>query len=218
MATVVNGMKNTVTVKVDGLPAALRALKEFASNANSELSKINLDQKAIDSAAITGYSNQIDVLKLQAIAINENKALTAGGRASSLSGIGNAIRDLVTKINGLKAKTYATGGFVSGPGTGTSDSIPARLSNGEFVMSASSVSNYGVDFMNALNQSRVMYAPAQPSMAQNGGGSSVVYLSPDDRALLRAAIDRPVNLYADSTRLAQSVNNGNKVLAQRGVI
>jgi hypothetical protein len=112
----------------------------------------------------------------------------------------------------------ASGGYVSGPGTGTSDSIPARLSNGEFVMSAKSVSNYGVDFMNAMNQSRVMYAPAQPSMAQSGGGSSVVYLSPDDRALLRAAIDRPVNLYADSTRLAQSVNNGNKVLAQRGSI
>ena len=112
----------------------------------------------------------------------------------------------------------ASGGYVSGPGTGTSDSIPARLSNGEFVMSARSVSNYGVDFMNAMNQSRVMYAPAQPSMAQSSGGSSVVYLSPDDRALLRAAIDRPVNLYADSTRLAQSVNNGNKVLAQRGSI
>jgi hypothetical protein len=112
----------------------------------------------------------------------------------------------------------ATGGYISGSGTGTSDSITAKVSNGEYVMSAKSVDTYGVDFMNALNQSRVMYAPAQPSMVQSGGGSSVVYLSPDDRALLRAAIDRPVNLYADSTRLAQSVNNGNKVLAQRGSI
>jgi hypothetical protein len=108
-------------------------------------------------------------------------------------------------------KYFANGGFAKG-----TDTVPAMLSPGEFVMSAKSVSNYGVDFMNAMNQSRVMYAPAQPSMAQSGGGSSVVYLSPDDRALLRAAIDRPVNLYADSTRLAQSVNNGNKVLAQRG--
>jgi hypothetical protein len=114
--------------------------------------------------------------------------------------------------------TFATGGYVSGPGTGTSDSIPARLSNGEFVMSAKTVATYGVDFMNSLNQSRVMYAPAQSSTAQVGGGSSVVYLSPDDRALLRAAIDRPVNLYANGTRLAQSVNDGNKVLAQRGSV
>lgn len=32
--------------------------------------------------------------------------------------------------------SHAAGGFISGPGTGTSDSIPARLSNGEFVMNA----------------------------------------------------------------------------------
>lgn len=31
---------------------------------------------------------------------------------------------------------FATGGLISGPGTGTSDSIPARLSNGEFVINA----------------------------------------------------------------------------------
>ena len=31
---------------------------------------------------------------------------------------------------------YAAGGFVSGPGTETSDSIPARLSNGEYVINA----------------------------------------------------------------------------------
>lgn len=33
-------------------------------------------------------------------------------------------------------KSLAGGGFVSGPGTGMSDSIPARLSNGEFVINA----------------------------------------------------------------------------------
>lgn len=33
-------------------------------------------------------------------------------------------------------KGFSTGGYVSGSGTGTSDSIPARLSNGEFVINA----------------------------------------------------------------------------------
>jgi hypothetical protein len=41
-------------------------------------------------------------------------------------------------------------------------------------------------------------------------------LSPDDRALLRAAIDRPITLYTDSTKLASTVNAGNVMLAQRG--
>ena len=47
----------------------------------------------------------------------------------------------------------ASGGLVSGPGTGTSDSIPARLSNGEFVVRASAVRQPGVlDHLTALNE------------------------------------------------------------------
>jgi len=39
--------------------------------------------------------------------------------------------------------TVAAGGEIMGPGTGTSDSIPARLSDGEFVMTAEAVRNAG---------------------------------------------------------------------------
>jgi hypothetical protein len=35
------------------------------------------------------------------------------------------------------------GGEVEGPGTGTSDSVPARLSDGEFVMTAAAVRGAG---------------------------------------------------------------------------
>lgn len=45
----------------------------------------------------------------------------------------------------------ASGGFVSGPGTETSDSIPARLSNGEYVLNAKAVSLLGVDTLDKLN-------------------------------------------------------------------
>lgn len=50
---------------------------------------------------------------------------------------------------------YAAGGYVTGPGTKTSDSIDARLSNGEFVMQAAAVDKYGVNAMHALNQGAV---------------------------------------------------------------
>ncbi|GDY65665.1 hypothetical protein SAV14893_050580 [Streptomyces avermitilis] len=43
-------------------------------------------------------------------------------------------------------------GLVRGPGTGTSDSIPAMLSNGEYVIRAKSVAKYGMAFLNAVNQ------------------------------------------------------------------
>lgn len=54
----------------------------------------------------------------------------------------------------IAATGFADGGLVSGPGTGTSDSIPARLSNGEYVMPADTVRHYGRDFMDALRAMR----------------------------------------------------------------
>jgi hypothetical protein len=62
---------------------------------------------------------------------------------------------------GGSVKKYAMGGLIKGPGTGISDSITAgfgyagggsiRVSNGEYVVKASSVKDYGVDAMNAVN-------------------------------------------------------------------
>ncbi|MGV3695506.1 hypothetical protein [Flavobacterium sp.] len=46
----------------------------------------------------------------------------------------------VAKVSGVK---LATGGKVTGPGSGTSDSIPAMLSNGESVINAKSTSMFG---------------------------------------------------------------------------
>ena len=51
----------------------------------------------------------------------------------------------------------ANGGPVYGPGTGTSDSIPARLSDGEFVMTANAVNNAGGG-SNALGAARMYEA------------------------------------------------------------
>lgn len=45
----------------------------------------------------------------------------------------------------------ATGGYISGKGTSTSDSIPAMLSNGEYVLNAQSVDAIGVDNLNRIN-------------------------------------------------------------------
>lgn len=50
---------------------------------------------------------------------------------------------------------FAGGGRIRGKGTGTSDSILARLSNGEFVMRAAAVRKYGPDFMAKLNGLRL---------------------------------------------------------------
>jgi lambda family phage tail tape measure protein len=67
-----------------------------------------------------------------------------GGGAGG--GIGGAIAGLFSGGSG-----FATGGYVSGPGTSTSDSIPARLSAGEYVVRAAAVRRVGVAFLDVLN-------------------------------------------------------------------
>ena len=84
----------------------------------------------------------------------------------------------------------ATGGYITGPGSGTSDSIPARLSNGEFVMRAAVVAQPGMlellSRMNAGMQSPVLRRQAVPrgipkfaegglvSAPASGGGIRIV--------------------------------------------
>lgn len=46
----------------------------------------------------------------------------------------------------------ATGGYISGSGTGTSDSVPAMLSNGEYVIRERSVKKYGTGFLDRVNR------------------------------------------------------------------
>ncbi len=54
----------------------------------------------------------------------------------------------------LPAPGNAAGGLIRGPGSGTSDSILARLSDGEYVMRARAVQHWGPQFMAALNAMR----------------------------------------------------------------
>ncbi|OMC55369.1 hypothetical protein A5747_13330 [Mycobacterium sp. IS-836] len=61
----------------------------------------------------------------------------------------------------------ATGGLLSGPGTGTSDSIIARVSDGEFISKAASVKKYGPDFYHALNKG-VIDPSMLPGFAEGG--------------------------------------------------
>ena len=67
---------------------------------------------------------------------------------------------------------YAGGGMIHGPGTGTSDSIMARLSSGEFVMRAAAVRHWGSGFMSNLNRfaggGMVMPSRGVPSFADGG--------------------------------------------------
>ena len=93
----------------------------------------------------------------------------------------NALSDFAITKHTVLAKG-AGGGVVHGPGTGTSDSIPAWLSNGEFVMKNAAVRTYGAGFMHALNNMQVappkyafggMVGTVSPSIARFAEGGPV---------------------------------------------
>ena len=65
------------------------------------------------------------------------------------------------------AQEFAGSGPVEGPGSGVSDSIPARLSDGEFVMTAKSVDTLGSDNLQEMMNTAEMVADRKAM--QDGG-------------------------------------------------
>jgi hypothetical protein len=73
----------------------------------------------------------------------------------------------------------AAGGYIRGAGSGTSDSILARLSNGEFVINSGSVRRLGVGFLQGLNNYAMGGLVGMPHFAEGGlaaGGGTPVHL------------------------------------------
>lgn len=89
-------------------------------------SNVHTDVEASDNATGT-----IARIKQQLIELPSHKTITVETVQIGRVGVGMA------------ASTYAVGGAVSGPGTATSDSILARLSNGEHVLTARDVKAMG---------------------------------------------------------------------------
>lgn len=102
------------------------------------------------------------VLALAEIAINTGKAIAAGvAQAQSMpfpaniaaiaTTVATILANIATAISTVNSAKFAKGGLITGPGTGTSDSINARVSNGESIMTASATSLFS-PLLSALNQ------------------------------------------------------------------
>lgn len=88
---------------------------------------------------------------------------------------------------GAFGNAFASGGAVAGPGTGTSDSVPAMLSNGEYVLNAQAVDRLGVPFLNGLNTGRLR-GFASGGLVGSGG-----------------AYNRPVSVASSSSSTSNSI-------------
>lgn len=114
------------------------------------------------------------------------------GIAGAVAAI-STITTIITQIKSLNSSAeeerskyrYASGGLVTGPGTGTSDSIPAMLSNGEAVMTAQAVNDWGA-MLSAMNVASGGNAIQASNLPQRNDGMKGM-----ERMMERALMNMP---------------------------
>ena len=84
----------------------------------------------------------------------------------------NELQTLFDKVVGV-AQEFAGSGSVEGPGTGVSDSIPARLSDGEFVFTAKAVEEIGEDTLMSMMKDAEATADERQGLAMGGPADEV---------------------------------------------
>ena len=128
----------------------------------------------------SAFAKMSKIITLAQIAIDTGKALSAGiASASSLpypanlaaiaTTVATVLANVATAISTVKSAKFAEGGKVIGPGTGTSDSINARLSNGEYVMTAKATRMFEpmLAAMNAIGSGVPIASSRNFSVVQN---------------------------------------------------
>jgi TP901 family phage tail tape measure protein len=76
-----------------------------------------------------------------------------GGKTYAVDDVGVTYSyDSKNKVLGARVPGMASGGAVFGAGTGTSDSIPSMLSNGEYVINAKSAQSFGYKNLDGINK------------------------------------------------------------------
>ena len=98
--------------------------------------------------------------------------------------------------------TGADGGPVTGPGTSRSDSIPALLSNGEFVVNAAATKTYR-PLLDSINAKK--YADGTPSTS----GSNALFKA--------TGVDKQLNALGDQTDLLTSIDGSLRVISGQGI-
>ena len=176
-----------------------QSLQDSKANA---LAPIQNQQAAIDNA-VQNIQNQ--VVKQQQMTITIDSFLPKGFDISKLKSsemktaysfgrplLPNA--GTIISDNPIKT-TKATGGHITGPGSGTSDSIPAMLSNGEYVIRANAVKAIGTDALDKLNHAdKAKFAKGGLVQRFSEGGQPA--LDSMERAVVERYLTNPLSAYS----------------------
>ena len=102
-------------------------------------------QKSAETTAVVS----MDAAQAGAGAAASQAAIPIVGPALGLVAMAAMVAAVMALLGNIRK--FAAGGLVAGPGTSTSDSVPARLSAGEYVIRAAAVRTVGVSVLDAIN-------------------------------------------------------------------
>ena len=162
-------------VAMPDLSSSVKSLERFDKGVISATGAITADTAA--TRISTGATDDLSTVT-KSTGNSAMPALMAAVSAvsGSLGKFGIVLQTVMMIMQiGKAAKlwAFADGGAVSGAGTGTSDSIPARLSNGEYVIKASSAKALGTNFLDRLNSvgdGRTIHSGRLPRFKYADGG------------------------------------------------
>ena len=123
-------------------------------------------KSATDAVSDMAKDVSVDTATSTMVTSFNNATTAANGLATSLNSASMSM-SAGAGAGGIEHK--ASGGLITGAGTSTSDSIPAMLSNGEFVMRAKAVRQMGTNFMHAVNRGDFNKIRARIPHFANGG-------------------------------------------------
>lgn len=131
----------------------------------------------------------------QGIAISEAVASAAAGDPYTYAlrvavAIASTVAAMASAIQSINEASFAKGGLVRGAGTATSDSIPARLSNGEFVVNAEATRQHLGELL-AINGGWGATAPNNRHFA-DGGMAVEQYNAASNSEAIAAAVREAV--------------------------
>ena len=183
---------NAVKTIMGGLS---NALGEFAE----ESKEMAIAQKVLALAEIAVSTGEA----IAGIVKSASKELTLPQRIANFTqGMAMVLTNIATATKTIKSAKFADGGLVTGPGTGTSDSIPAMLSSGESVMNYRATASFA-PLLSAIN-TMTGGVPIQP-VAQ--AGSEALGEEMLARAFARGAAEiRPVVAVSDIREVETQVD------------
>ncbi|UHC81656.1 phage tail tape measure protein [Pseudomonas sp. NIBR-H-19] len=220
----INGTDNSIKSVVDAINAmnasvvaALGAIKFPASSNTPQnngsivdtLYQSVLGRSANDTTDAAGKAQWAAALQSGALSYADAaKAIAEAALAfSSVGYTGDVSQSTIASSKAAaqkyldSIKGFATGGLISGPGTGTSDSILSRLSNGEYVMTADAVRMFGTGMLDQMNAGNL------PAFA---AGSGIRLIGSSSAEAVRSSSAR----YSSNSAAAAKIGSGN----QQGVI